>query len=159
MQNKTLITIFMIFYLKIEMRDAYMGVYDLISIFKGKQTKWFKFSVIASWLSLIMMFIIYIIVLRNKISNSSFDPQRFVWLSIFLLVVQAMMLIIRNFSKFKVIKGFLVSVLKLFVFVLFLFILYIMKFQELITPIQKYGESVMTIGSFISVSIIKITLG
>lgn len=136
-----------------------MGFKDLFIMFKTDTSKKFKFSVILSIvLYIAMIFIFFHGYLKIKQLFTYSLLTHLVILGV-LFVIGLIAFIVRNYSKHKFLKGTFFIILKLFVLIVFFFLLYIIGFQLWIFPRLYVTRSVFEMATMVSLTFIKLILG
>ena len=132
---------------------------DLFIIFKTNTSKKFKFSVILSLLSFLLMVIVFAhgyLATNQEYTYILDNHLTIIYLS---FVTGMLMFIIRNYSKHRFFKGTLMILVKVIILLIAAYFLYVLNFQRLVLPFLYINDTLFVLANMVSITFIKLILG
>lgn len=131
---------------------------DLSIIFKTETTKKFKFSVIVSLLSFLIMLLVFVHGYLRVKQESSYMLTYHFYFILGLFAIGIFTFIIRNYSKHGFVKGSFFLLLKTIVLLISAYALFLMNMQALILPFLYIKNLLYYSSILISITFIKLII-
>jgi hypothetical protein len=136
-----------------------MGFKDLLVMFKTDTSRKFKFGVILSLFSFLVMLVVFTqgyISVNQEYTYSLDNHLTIIYLS---FVAGMFGFFIRNYAKHKFFKGTFKILIKFIILLIAAYFLYVLEFQKLILPLNYINDTLFILATLVSVTFIKLILG